>query len=81
MIKEDEILTLEDDKQYYVLDSIIYNNFNYIMISEYDEPNKKLLESSKIMFNNLETNSLEKVVDPKLLFIISSLFAANDETL
>lgn len=79
MIKEDQIVTLTDDKKYYVLDSIIYNNINYLMIGEYDEPNMKILDNVKIMVNNVENNELSKVVEPRLLYILTNLFAAKDE--
>lgn len=81
MIKEDEILTLSDDKQYYVLDSIVYNNLNYIMISEYDEKNMKILYNTKIMLNDYQRNTLEKVIDPKTLYVLVNLFNEKDGTL
>ena len=78
MIKEDEILTLSDDKKYWVLDSVVYNNSNYVMISEYDEPNMKILDNTKIMFNDINNNQLTKVIDPRMLYILSNLFAEKD---
>ncbi len=78
MIKEDEILTLSDDKKYWVLDSVVYNNLNYVMISEYDEPNMKILDNTKIMLNDINNNQLTKVIDPRMLYILSNLFAEKD---
>ena len=78
MIQEDEILTLSDDKKYWVLDSVVYNNSNYVMISEYDEPNMKILDNTKIMFNDINNNQLTKVIDPRMLYILSNLFAEKD---
>ena len=34
MIKEDTVIKLDDDKEYYVLDSIMNDNNNFIMIGE-----------------------------------------------
>lgn len=78
MIEEDEILTLSDDKKYYVLDSIVYNDLNYVMISEYDEPNMKVLDNAKIMLNDTKANELKKVIDPRMLYILANLFAEKD---
>ncbi len=81
MIKEDEILTLLDDKQYYVMDSIMYKDNNYIMITEFDEEETTFGEYPKIMVNDYKNDSIEKVTEPKLLYILINLFAAKDGAL
>ena len=36
MIEEDTVIKLDDDKEYYVLDSLMSDNNNFIMIGEID---------------------------------------------
>lgn len=78
MIGKNEILTLDDNKAYYVLNSLIYDNNNYLLISETDTVNHKISENFEIVWNDIKTGEVEKVTDPKLLFIIASLFEESD---
>ena len=50
MIKEDTIIKLDDDKEYYVLDSIIQDGNNFIMIGEIDPVKDEITKNVKIMF-------------------------------
>lgn len=78
MIGKNEILTLDDDKEYYVLNSLIYENNNYLLISETDTVNHKISENFEIVWNDVKGGAVEKVTDPKLLYIVTSLFEQND---
>ena len=42
MIKEDMIITLEDNKDYYVMASLMNNEDNYIMIGEIDKEKEEI---------------------------------------
>ncbi len=75
MIKEDEIITLDDNKDYYVLDSLINNNNNYIMIGEINKERMEVTNNVKIMYYDNISNMVRKVTDPKSLFQLERLFA------
>lgn len=75
MMEEDMIITLNDDKEYYVLDSLMYNNYNYIMIGEMDRAKDEITDNIKIMYYDGNTNSVKKVTDPNALYRLTQMFA------
>ena len=78
MIKEDMIITLDDNKEYYVLDSLMNNNDNYIMIGEIDNIKDEITDNVKIMYYD---RMVRKVTDPNSLLQLSRLFAEKSELL
>lgn len=74
-MKEDMIITLDNDKEYYVLDSIIANNDNYIMISEIDDKTNDLTSNVKIMYYNPYDNVIKKVTNPNTLYRLTKMFS------
>lgn len=81
MIKEDMIITLDDDKEYYVLDSLMNNNDNYIMIGEIDNNKDEITDNVKIMYYDSINRMVRKVTDPNSLLQLSRLFAEKSELL
>lgn len=75
MIKEDTVIKLDDDKEYYVLDSIMNDNNNFIMIGEIDPIKDEITTNVKIMFYDSENNKARKITDPALLYELVSIFA------
>ena len=75
MIKEDTIIKLDDDKEYYVLDSIMNEGNNFIMIGEIDPVKDEITKNVKIMFYDAENNKVRKVTDPSMLFELANIFA------
>lgn len=75
MIKEDTVIKLDDNKEYYVLDSIINDNNNFIMIGEIDSVKDEITKNVKIMFYDSQNNKVRKVTEPSLLYELVSLFA------
>lgn len=75
MIKEDTIIKLDDDKEYYVLDSIMNEGNNFIMIGEIDPVKDEITKNVKIMFYDVENNKVRKVTDPSMLFELANIFA------
>lgn len=75
MIKEDTIIKLDDDKEYYVLDSLIKDNNNFIMIGEIDLVKDEITNNVKIMFYDGENNKVRKITDPTLLYQLIVSFA------
>lgn len=67
MILRDEIITLEDNKKYFVIDSIMYDNKNYILIDQYNEETKDILGLFKIMEYNIENSVITKITDEELM--------------
>ena len=79
MIEEDTVIKLDDDKEYYVLDSLMSDNNNFIMIGEIDSVKDEITKNVKIMFYDSENNKVRKITDPTLLYelvvsLTSSLF-------
>lgn len=75
MIKEDTVIKLEDNKEYYVLDSMMHDNNNFIMIGEIDSEKDEITKNVKIMFYDAENNKARKVTEPSLLYELVTLFA------
>lgn len=75
MIKEDTIIKLDDDKEYYVLDSIMKDNNNFIMIGEIDSVKDEITNNVKIMFYDAINNKVRKITDPTLLYQLVISFA------
>lgn len=75
MIKEDTVIKLDDDKEYYVLDSILKDNNNFIMIGEIDSVKDEITNNVKIMFYDKDNNKVRKVTDPSLLYQLVLSFA------
>lgn len=78
MIKEDTVIKLDDDKEYYVLDSLIKDNSNFIMIGEIDSEKDEITKNVKIMFFDTENNVARKITEPSLLYELVSLFAERE---
>lgn len=75
MIKEDTIIKLDDDKEYYVLDSLIRDDSNFIMIGEIDSIKDEITNNVKIMFYDNINNKVRKITDPTLLYQLVVSFA------
>ncbi len=75
MIKEDTIIKLDDDKEYYVLDSMMKDNNNFIMIGEIDPIKDEITNNVKIMFYDSINNKVRKITDPTLLYQLVVSFA------
>lgn len=74
MIEEDTVLKLDDNKEYYVLGSLMNDNNNFIMIGEIDS-NDEITSNVKIMYYDNVNQMLRKVTDPQSLFQLTQLFA------
>ena len=81
MIKEDMIITLEDNKDYYVMASLMNNEDNYIMIGEIDKEKEEISDNVKIMYYDTENNMVRKVNNPNALFQLTKLFAKQKQEL
>ena len=81
MIKEDMIITLEDNKDYYVMASLMNNEDNYIMIGEIDKEEEEISDNVKIMYYDTENNMVRKVTNPNALFQLTKLFAKQKQEL
>ena len=68
MIKEDTIIKLDDNKEYYVLDSLVKDNNNFIMIGEIDSVKDEITNNVKIMYYDSLNNKVRKITDPGLLY-------------
>lgn len=75
MIEEDTIIKLDDDKEYYVLDSLMNENNNFIMIGEIDSVKDEITKNVKIMFYDSKNNKVRKITDPTLLYELVVSFA------
>ena len=75
MIEEDTIIKLDDEKEYYVLDSLLKDNNNFIMIGEIDSVKDEITNNVKIMFYDKDNNKVRKVTDPTLLYQLVVSFA------
>lgn len=75
MIKEDTIIKLDDDKEYYVLDSLVKDNNNFIMIGEIDSVKEEITNNVKIMYYDSLNNKVRKITDPGLLYQLVVSFA------
>ena len=75
MIQEDTIIKLDDDKEYYVLDSLMKDNNNFIMIGEIDSVKDEITNNVKIMYYDGIHNKVRKVTDPTLLYELVVSFA------
>lgn len=75
MIEEDTVIKLDDDKEYYVLDSLMNDNNNFIMIGEIDSVKDEITKNVKIMFYDSQNNRVRKITDPTLLYELVVSFA------
>lgn len=75
MIEEDTIITLDDDTKYYVLDSLMYNNFNYLMIGEMDTDKDEITNKVKYVYYDSKTDMIKKITDPNAFLKLTKLFA------
>lgn len=75
MIQEDTIIRLDDNKEYYVLDSLMNDNNNFIMIGEIDSVKDEITKNVKIMFYDSQSNKVRKITDPTLLYQLVVSFA------
>ncbi len=75
MIKEDTVIKLDDNKEYYVLDSILKDDNNFIMVGEIDTAKDEITNNVKIMFYDKDNNRVRKVTDPSLLYQLVLSFA------
>lgn len=75
MLAEDTIIKLDDDKEYYVLDSLMKNENNFVMVGEIDPEKDEITQNVKIMFYDSATNKVRKITDPALLFDLVVSFA------
>ena len=75
MIKEDTIIKLDDNKEYYVLDSLVKDNNNFIMIGEIDSVKDEITNNAKIMYYDSLNNKVRKITDPGLLYQLVVSFA------
>lgn len=72
MLKEDEVIMLDDNKEYYVLDSLVKNDNNFVMLGEIN--GDEVTDNIKIMMYDKDNNKITKVTDPTLLFQLTSMF-------
>lgn len=75
MIKEDTIIKLDDNKEYYVLDSLVKDNNNFIMIGEIDSVKDEITNNVKIMYYDSLNNKVRKITDLGLLYQLVVSFA------
>ena len=75
------IITLEDNKDYYVMASLMNNEDNYIMIGEIDKEKEEISDNVKIMYYDTENNMVRKVTNPNALFQLTKLFAKQKQEL
>ena len=78
MIKEDTIIKLEDNKEYYVLDSLMNDSHNFIMIGEIDPVKDEITDNVRIMYYDPESEMVRKVTDPNSLYQLTQLFAERE---
>ena len=78
MIKEDTIIKLEDNKEYYVLDSLMNDSHNFIMIGEIDPVKDEITDNVRIMYYDPESEMVRKVTDPNSLYQLTKLFAERE---
>lgn len=74
MINKEETLTLSDGKEYYVINSIMYENENYIIIGEIDNAKDEIIGNAIIMLNDYKNENLVKVTNPELLLKLAVTF-------
>ena len=77
MMKEDTIIRLDDNKEYYVLQSIMKNSNNFVMIGEIDSIKDEITNNVKIMYYDIINKKVRKVTDPTLLYELVIAFADN----
>ena len=75
MIKEDTIIKLDDNKEYYVLDSLVKDNNNFIMIGEIDSVKDEITNNVKIMYYDSLNNKVKKLTGAGLLYQLVVSFA------
>ena len=78
MILEDTIIKLDDNKEYYVLDSLMIDNNNFIMIGEIDSLKDEITKNIKIMHYDFSTNKVRKITDKSLLYQVVENFAKRE---
>lgn len=78
MILEDTIIKLDDNKEYYVLDSLMIDDNNFIMIGEIDSLKDEITKNIKIMHYDFSTNKVRKITDKSLLYQVVESFAKRE---
>lgn len=78
MILEDTIIKLDDNKEYYVLDSLMIDDNNFIMIGEIDSLKDEITKNIKIMHYDFSTNKVRKIIDKSLLYQVVESFAKRE---
>ena len=78
MILEDTIIKLDDNKEYYVLDSLMIDNNNFMMIGEIDSLKDEITKNIKIMHYDFSTNKVRKITDKSLLYQVVESFAKRE---
>ena len=72
-IEQYDILTLEDDKDYSVLNIINKNDKTYYLIAEIDEEEDAILDTLRILEYN-DDNTLSEILDNNLIEELKELF-------
>ena len=75
MITADTIIKLDDNQEYYVLDSLVKDNNKFIMIGEIDSVKDEITNNVKIMYYDSLNNKVRKITDPGLLYQLVVSFA------
>lgn len=78
MIEKDEVYTMSDGKEYFIINSIMYNNSNYVILGEVSASEDKIVGDPVIMFNNTSEGALENVTDPELLLKLAVEFGNSE---
>ena len=69
-----DLITFEDGEKVAVLASVMYNNEEYLYVNEVLPDESDVTDKYKIMVVHYEDGTLEKVVDPALLQVLSPKF-------
>lgn len=74
MIKEGQIIKLNDDKEYIVIKKISAHSFNYVYLITNDKPLEVLIATEKTVNGSLE---LDEIKDNKELDYALTLLSSN----
>lgn len=69
----DCVVTLDDNKQYYLIDKNVIDGITYYYASEYTGDEESLFDNEKLFFKE-NNGSLEDVVDIDLIIKLKELF-------
>ena len=76
-LKRYDVLTLDDDNQVVVIDSISHGGEEFIFTDEVDETGDDTKQKYRILRVCYEDGTIESVNDPKLLSDLVALFEKN----